>query len=254
MPVYAVIDGTVAGGPLTDAAARPGETSFADPTALRRSRNQTGGAFRDVGTVAGLAVDFQRMSQSLFDRETQRAPVERFQWFLGAALALLLAQAALADVAPRRRPRARSLAIGGVALLGLLATSCGGTALYRAVADGNTAYDAARFDTALTHYQDASTIAPTDPAVLYDLGTTLNQLRRYDESAVTTTKALGLVQDPEVAFRLQYLAGADAFRRGALEDARSAYIAALRDRPDDADAKANLELVLRALTPPPPNP
>ncbi len=245
--VYTVVDGTEAGGALTDAAAAPGEVSHADPGALQQIAQATGGTFRPVGSVAGLAVDFARMSQSLFDRETQRAPVERFQWFLGAALLLLVAQAALADVAPRGRPSVRTLALPGLALLGAVLVGCGGTALYRAVTSGNREYAASHYDVALTDYQQAESIAPDDPGVLYDLATTLHQLRRYEESSVTATKALATAPDPELAFRLQYLAGGTAFSRGALDEARTAYIAALRDHPEDRDAKANLELVLRAL-------
>ena len=49
-----------------------------------------------------------------------------------------------------------------------------------------------------------------------------------------------------------YALGSHAFERGALGDARDAFVEVLRRDPTDEDARYNLELVLLALQPPPP--
>ncbi|MEX2229612.1 MAG: VWA domain-containing protein [Dehalococcoidia bacterium] len=255
--VYAVIAGTAAGGRLTDHAATAGEISRADAGVLERIASESGGEATTVEAVAGLAVEFRRMSQSLFAQETQIALVERFQWFVGGALVLLLAHGALGATRGRGRRRAwrrRQATAPALAVLALVLVGCSGTALYRAITRGNAAYDEQRYDAALASYQEASTLAPEDPAVLYDLGNALHQLRRYEEAAVSTEAGIRVVEDPALAFLLQYSAGAHAFRRGVLDEAREAYISALRLQPDDTDARENLELVLLALNPPPPPP
>ncbi|MDA1004729.1 MAG: VWA domain-containing protein, partial [Chloroflexi bacterium] len=256
--VYTAIAGTEAGGRLTDRAATAPELSRADPNVLQRIADESGGEATTVQAMPGLAVEFRRMSQSLFAQETQTAPIERFQWFVGVALVLLLAHGALGisiGRRPSRRgrgPRTRSGAAPALILIALVGAGCSGSVLYQAVTRGNAAYEAARYDAALAAYQEAAELAPEDPAVLYNLGNALHQLRRYEEAAVSTGTGARLVEDPAQAFLLQYSAGAHAFRRGVLEEARTAYISALRLEPDDADAKANLELALRILNPPPP--
>ncbi|MBM3140814.1 MAG: VWA domain-containing protein, partial [Chloroflexi bacterium] len=131
--VYTVLAGTEGGARLTDRAAVGDEVSRANPSALERIARETGGEVRAVDQIAGLAVDFRRMSQSLFEQERDRAPIERFQWFAGVALLLLLAQTALGDGVGRRRSVAAAAPAGAVlpALLALVLAGCAGTALYR---------------------------------------------------------------------------------------------------------------------------
>ncbi len=85
--------------------------------------------------IAGLAVEFARQAQTDFDEESETIPTERFQWFIGAALVLLVAQWFVAE---GRRP-ARPLRVGrrqtlgaasilGMLLLAALLAGCGGTA------------------------------------------------------------------------------------------------------------------------------
>ena len=63
--------------------------------------------------------------------------------------------------------------------------------------------------------------------------------------------ALEGLEDRELSGSLRYALGNYAVMRGALEEARDYYVDVLRLSPDDEDAKANLELVLGLLLPPP---
>ncbi|MBX7111258.1 MAG: VWA domain-containing protein [Dehalococcoidia bacterium] len=266
--VYTVAVGTEAGAavPARTSSARPPATpgdenalSRADRTTLAHIAEQTGGGTRELQNIAGLAVEFARLEQSAFDEGSQRIPIERFQWFLGAALVLLVIQS-LIPTGQRAKmplaaglPGARTIALTGSLLVALLLAGCGGTAAYRKVSEGNAAYDAGRYDDALAAYQSAKDLAPGNPIVDYNIGNTLNRLQRYEE-AQTASRAAARLADrtgaTTTAARALYASGNHAFSQNVLEDARNAYIEVLLRDPGDLDARHNLEVVLDLLTPP----
>jgi Ca-activated chloride channel family protein len=249
--IYTVLAGTEAGGQLTDDPTL-NEVSRADATRMREIAQASGGDLRDLASAPGLAVEFRRLGRTLFEEETEEAMIDRFQWFLAAGLALLVLHAVLSGGARGPRRRRRRLAAPGVAVAAaLLLAACAGTAVYRHVDAGNQAYERGRYEEALASYRAAAELEPEEPAVLYNSATALHQLRRYEESAVSAEEALRFTRDPELASKIEYTQGGNAFRRGLLEEARTAYMNVLRREPADVDAKANLELVLRALEPPP---
>src|SRR5690606_16115011 len=79
-----------------------------DRATLGRIAGETSGGTREVEGIAGLAVEFARQQQTDFDSESETIPIERFQWFLGAALVLLVMHWFVAE---GRRP-ARPLRVG----------------------------------------------------------------------------------------------------------------------------------------------
>ena len=236
-----------------------------DPRTLAAIARGTGGTTRNVPQLAGLAVDFSRMRQSQFDTASTRAPRDRFSWFVGGALALLLAQAALpasgeasllGRLAVPRSLRARRSAAGvALSTLVLLLTACiGGTPAYREVEAGNRHYEAGRFDDALEAYLSASTMAPNDMGIQYNIANTLHRIARHDEALATIDLALGQHPEASLSTRLQYSAGNAALTKNDLTRARASFQQALRQDSTDRDAKANLELVLRRLPTPTPTP
>lgn len=258
--IYTAAVGTDAGAVLTEGG--PGfDFTRTDREALAAIAAATGGEFRELETLAGLAVDFRRFGSSLFDEGEARVPVERFQWFLGAALAMLLLQGLLASAIRTPALTAGRLTLGGtmLGLLPVLLVACG-TPLYGHVNAGNEAYAELRFDDALIEYRAAAELDPRSASAAYNTGTTLHRLRRFEEAAGTSEQALELARsaagEDAAASALipwiRYSIGSHAFRRGELERARDAFIDVLLDSPGDMDAKANLEIVLRALAPPPP--
>ena len=258
--VYAVAVGTAEGGamPVEGRADDAGEVSRVDVETLGEIAARTGGDLRPLSAVAGLAVEFQRLRRSAFDEGANRAPIDRFQWFLAGALALLLVQTWIAEGA-RGAPRPRAPIVLGAAglLAALLAAACA-SAAYDDVRRGNEAYEEGAYEDALAAYQEAagepSESEGPPPPVGYNIGNALHRLERYEEATVATTAALNATDDAGLHARAAYAAGNHAFRRGDLEAAREAYIGVLLRDPTDADAKHNLELVLRILAggePPP---
>lgn len=249
VPIFTVAAGT------DDGASIPGDAeglavSRADRTALRAIASATGGEFRELDTIAGLAIEVQRLRQSEFAEDVGRQPIERFQWFLAPALILLVLPILIGEAGGARRLTRRQL--GATAILGtLIVGACGGSSLYQHVEDGNRSYADDRYDDALVDYREALLVVPGERAVGYNVGNTLHQLQRYEEATVASAEALDGLEDPQLGGSLRYALGNHAVMRGALEDARQYYVDVLRLSPDDEDAKANLELVLALLTPPP---
>ena len=242
IPVFTVAVGTESGAPIpgSDSGVVP---SRADRITLEAIAVLTGGEFRELDAMAGLAIEFQQLRQSVFDQETELQPIERFQWFLAPAIALLALQLVIAE-AGRLRPLAGSR-LGSLGFTSLvLIAGCGGSQLYQQIEAGNEAYEDQRYEDALSEYREARLVAPAEPAVGYNLGNTLHRLRRFEEAAVLSTEALNATEDPLLAQSLRYALGGHAVERGLLLEARARYIDVLWLDPQDADAKANLELVL----------
>lgn len=254
VPIYTVLAGTTTPTALP-ASSGGTELTRGDPATLERIASESGGGSRDLASIAGLAVEFRQLRQTRFDAATERVPVDRFPWFVAAALALLATHALIPASRETRAlplPRRGLAGLGGAALL--LLAGCGGTALYRHVQAGNHEYGAQRYEPALAAYGAAAALAPDDPAITYNRANTLYQLGRMDEAAATAALALAATKDDALRLRLHYTTGNTAARAGDLERARAAYEAVLRLDPGDRDAKANLELVLRVLDPPAPPP
>lgn len=219
---------------------------------------QTGAQVRDLAQVPGFAVEFRRLQQTRFAEMSRHASVERFQWFAGAALALVVLQLLL----PRssrpqpsrrwrgfRRPRARAVRSGAFAVMLLAAvllsgcTTLLGTPVYRAVAEGNRLYAEGKYEEALAAYDRAAGHGPGSPAIAYNRGLALHRLTRYDEAYRVTAGAINEASDAQLAGRMEFAAGNSAVLLEKWTDARDRYVAALRLDPADAAAKANLEFV-----------
>ncbi len=232
-----------------------GDITTAQPDTLMAIAEGTGGEFREVGQVAGLAVEFRRLQQTQFASDTEPALIDRFPWFVGGALALVGLALLLGEGGRAPRPRLRQGVIGAMLAAALLG-GCGTTA-WRQVEEGNRAYEEQRYEDALDAYATAEESAPDDPAVDYNIANALHQLRRLEEASASASEALAAAleaDDPEVAGLAHFTLGNTSFRREQWEAARDSYMAALRVDPEDREAKANLELVLAILNPADPPP
>lgn len=259
--IYTVFAGTTNATPLP-ASSGGTDTTRGDPRTLEAIARGTGGTLRDVRGMAGLAVDFRRLRQTQFEVADTRVPRERFPWFLGGALGLLMAQALLptsgeTPLLPRprlgRRAR-RGAAVTALSAIALLLGGCAtisGTPAYQHVEAGNRHFAAGRFAQAESAYREALGLRPDDLAVQYNLANALIRLGRLPEALATIDFALTKNPEATLTTRLLYSAGNAALQGDDLQRALAAYQQVLRLDPDDQDAKANLELVLRRLPPPP---
>ena len=200
--------------------------------------------------LSGLVSEIDRLEAAVLSEGETEIPVERFQWALAPALALLLLEL-LAPAARRLRPTAlRRLRPGTAAPLlvlaaaaALWAASCGGRSVESLNREGNRLYDAGQYEEALETYRQGQVERPDLPQFPYNIGNVLHRLGQYDRAVEETRRAL-TAGDPELRFRAYYALGNHYFHLGRYSEAYEAYKGALRENPSDLDAKTNLELAL----------
>lgn len=252
IPIYTVAVGTD-DGTMIPGADSSAPASRADREALRAIAAAADGEFRELDTIAGIAIDVQRMRQSIVGKDSAGQPIEQFQWFaITAFILLVIPMFSRGSTGPYRLAR-QGLATSTI-LSALILGACSDSQPYEYIKNGNQAYAAKNYDEALAAYRLALLEIPDDPVVIYNLGNTLHQLRRYEEATVISTEALGSAETGELAGSLRYALGNHAVMRGALEEARRRYVDVLRRSPNDRDAKANLELVLTQIAAKVPSP
>jgi tetratricopeptide (TPR) repeat protein len=116
----------------------------------------------------------------------------------------------------------------------------------RDVEEGNRELLAGQPDQALAAYDRAASAVGDDPALHFDRGTALLQLKRFDEAKAELQKCAQETNDNALESAAFYNLGNTFFEAKQYQDAVGAYIRTLRLDPTDHRAKWNLELALRA--------
>ena len=201
------------------------------------------------GVLSSLSADFAAIERSRGEGERSTAPSEQFQWFAGAALALLVGGSLTrAARIPGFGGRARRiLALAALTALTLVAlTACTGSRAERVNREGNAHFAAGRYRDALEAYREAQRRAPQDAAIALNTGRALHALSEF-RRAETATLAAMRSNDPAVRALALFHAGNHRWAADDLLGARAAYVEALRAQPDLLDAKINLELISQLL-------
>lgn len=261
--LFALAVGTEAGGPVPayDTAGKylgpltgPGNqpiVSRMHVETLRRLAEATGGtAWRYEGDgrpVGELARLIATMGTGELTGATQRAPDDRYQPFALLALALLLVEWMVSDRRPMPRPGRAKLrvsrgSLGASVLLALVLASCGDAAATNETANG--LFAAGDFQGALDRYKALAREHPELPELSINAGNALHRLGDF-ERAIPNYDASLSAQDRTVRAVALYDKGNTLFRMGKLDEAREAYVSALRLAPDDRDAKFNIEIIDR---------
>ena len=109
---------------------------------------------------------------------------------------------------------------------------------------GNAALKAGKADEALGHYDAAVKKLPADAGTHFDRGAALYALSRFDEAGQEFLRATE-AKDPALKASAFYNLGNAFFKKEKFKDAVSAYTRSLGLRPEDKQAKWNLEIALR---------
>ena len=112
--------------------------------------------------------------------------------------------------------------------------------------EGNRLYLKQQYDEALKRYTEAQASRPGAPEMHYNIGNVLYRKGEMDKAAEEYLRAQA-APDKRLSQAALYNRGNALMSRGRLQDAVNAYVQALRVRPDDQDAKRNLELALRLM-------
>ena len=191
--------------------------------------------------VAGL-------DQAAYRATTISLPIERYQWFVAAAVVLALFATAVewrALASWRRTP-----ALVGVAVLALTLAACA-TAAYNLNERALEALDEGDIETAIELLYEAQAESPQDGQIALNLAAALHQAGRYDEAVRISRRALN-DRDGEIAAAAHSSLAHHLFALGELEEALDAFREALLLTPEDDVLRRDYEVVWRLLHPPPP--
>jgi Ca-activated chloride channel homolog len=181
------------------------------------------------------------------------SPEDRYQIFLGLAVALLIADWLLDERRAMPRPRLprgratpRRRALGAVSALLLLVVACGpGDPLADDLDAANQVFlrDPAG---AVARYRDLQARRPTAPEISINLGNALASQGEHDRALVEYRRAIENATGKTRAIAF-YDRATSLFRLGRILDSRAAYVEALRLDPTDRDAKFNVEVIDKIL-------
>lgn len=201
-----------------------------------------------VGRIApAIAAELETLQQQSLASRLESTPIERFQGFLLVAVIALF----LLPLVPERRRRLNGAArVLPLLLVAWLLVGCAGQEA-ELVAQGNAAFAAADYETALRAYFDATDAAPDLSEPTYNAANTYYRQEGLEEAQSllerALTKAGGLLAQVGLFNR-----GNVAYQQQDFGTAVDTYKQALRLNPNDVDAKYNLELALQALQATPP--
>ena len=141
----------------------------------------------------------------------------------------------------------------------LFAVGCGDADIRSPLADndgpeaievGNKAFSAEMYDTAINAYTIAGESMPDRSEPIYNTANTLYRQQRFRDAIEMYDQILG-AQNLELSDRTTFNVGNALYGAGEHEQAIEMYKQALRNNPDDLDAKHNLELALAHMPQPP---
>jgi tetratricopeptide (TPR) repeat protein len=133
-------------------------------------------------------------------------------------------------------------------ILLILITGCGVNSAERNNT-GNDLYQQGNYRAAIYAYQAAEVLAPEQPEPYYNAGMALAQSGDIEKATAALKQALRTADD-NLATQAYYNLGNVYFGTSHYEEAIAAYQQTLIRRPDDSDARYNLELALKRLSPP----
>jgi Ca-activated chloride channel family protein len=248
--------------------ARDGEVVMTrlDATTLRKICDDTGGRYFD-GNAGGLALDRLYGEISGMEQKEQKGGIavqyeDRYGYFAAAAFLLLAVESMLAERRRagkgRRRSRtARRERAGPSLLVAVFASSL--LLAHSALAagplagdPGGRAYRKGDYAAARDAYAAYAREHPDDPRGEYNLGTALNRAGEMPPAEESFLRAVRS-PDPKLRAAALYNLGNTRVKAGDLPGAAEAYEMSLRQRPDDRDAKYNLELIRALMQQQPPD-
>jgi Ca-activated chloride channel homolog len=235
-------------------------TSRLDGARLSKLASDGGGQYFRYDTEAAalrLADAVRAIGTSTTPSEGGVSPEDRYQIFLGIAVALLLADWLIDErrAMPRPRlPRGRAaprrrlghLPLGGVSAVLLLVVACGPSDPIADELDAANQVFLRDPAGAVARYRDLQARRPTAPEISINLGNALAKQGEHDRALVEYSRGIENAKGTTRAIAF-YDRATSLFRLGRILDSRAAYVEALRLDPNDRDAKFNVEVIDRIL-------
>ena len=208
-----------------------------DAARMREIAESTGGFYvpLDDNAARQLASDgISQMQEVEMSASASRRPIERYQWPLAGAIALLALQALVGE--RRRRPLAWAATL-------LLVSASG------AWSSGLDDYQAGNYEQARQAFEQRLKMEPDSPPLQLNAGTAAYRLKDFGKASEYFSRAM-LAEDPALRSAAEFNLGNTLFRQGEgqadkekkitdWKDAIAKYDAALKTRPDYTEAKEN---------------
>ncbi|MEE4243398.1 MAG: VWA domain-containing protein [Desulfopila sp.] len=238
-----------------------------DEQVLEEIAAKTQGLYAPLGANGEGLQTIYREKLSLIPKEElaekrHKIPIERFPWFIAAALLLLLVEYLIDDrkIAPRSAPLFQTWSKKLKLSLFLLTASMLMTHPLPAQASpGEDAYIQNDFLTASAYYENALEKDPGNAVLHYNHGTAAYKNNLHEQAIASFDKALQS-SDLSLQEKAYYNRGNAQFRKGEenlqadpdktltlWENAVASYQAALELQPDNDRARTNLNLVKKKL-------
>jgi Ca-activated chloride channel family protein len=213
---------------------------------MKEIAEATGGFYTPLDENAArlLATEgIGKMAEADINMESSRRPIERYQWPLGAAIALLVLQALVGE----RRRVPFGAAASALWLIGALP----------AQASGISAYEQGNYEQARQEFEKRLQMEPDAPNLQLNAGTAAYRLKDYAKASQYFSKAM-IAEDPALRSSAEFNLGNTLFRQGEgqedkekkvsdWKDAIAQYEAALKTLPDYTEARENKERVEQLL-------
>lgn len=219
-----------------------------DEARMREIAEATGGFYTHLDDKSASLIALQgiaKMDEADFSVNSSRRPIERYQWPLGAAIALLMLQALVGE---RRRTRTMAVAAFAAAML---------PAATWAAPVGIEAYDQGNYEKAREAFEQRLRMEPDAPALQLNAGAAAYRLKDYAKASQYFSRA-ALSDDATVRAAAEFNFANTLFRQGEgqqdkatritdWKEAIKKYDAALKTHPGYTEAKENKERVEQLL-------
>lgn len=224
-----------------------------DSARMAQIAEATGGFYTPLDDNAArlLAADgIGKMAEADISVNASRRPIERYQWPLAAAIALLVLQAMVGE----RRRRVAATAAVWVAVSSAAWAAPAGIEAYNS---GDYGKARQLFEQRLRTESHVPFVQADAPALQLNAGAAAYRLKDYAKASEYFSRAT-LAEDPAIRSSAEFNFGNTLFRQGEgqkdkektkadWKDAIAKYDAALKTRPDYKEAKENKERVEQLL-------
>lgn len=226
---------------------------------LQQIAKETGGFYLPLTGARTMEILYERglapLPKSEFAARTIRQYHERFQWFIGLAVLLLLGEMFFPErvkgTSTSRKPKAAAAVVAVIVWLAVP------TAAFGSVSDALQNYARGKFDRARTEFERLARKKPEDVRLRFNAGAAAFKDEDY-ETALKHFSASLSAPDLALQERSYYNLGNTQFRLGEnakdpkekmqqWEQAVQSYENALKLDPKDEDAKFNAELVKKKI-------
>jgi len=254
--------GSPEGSPIVDPATgdlkkdEQGQTvmSRLNEAELQQLSNTTNGQYLRLDNVDDALITMTQQLESAEKKSMSDAEFidykSYFQWFMAAALLLLLGEFFLGE---RHRPKRTRPAAFPVQVLLFVVAGLAVTLQAKAqdgnpqVRSGNRYYKKKQLDQSLQQYQSAVQKAPDNPAANYNLGNAQFRKNSFDDAAKSYDASVSHTTDRAMQEKGLYNKGVAMIKQKKLQEGIDAWKSALKLDATDADARENLEKALMEL-------